>query len=165
MKQVYILEESTSFQVWSATEQLGETKKRRRRGIVTVFPSRPLMLLGYVLLGKAFILAPHVGHWPFVCDDASPPSVWRFHTALTIPRLSWKYTGWQWQRSYSGGKSERKGGGQLARPLLWALCSLWPSLLINRALTNGVSWLQAKKSRKDYSNEKSRALFITEEPR
>lgn len=49
--------------------------QKKRGGIVTVFLSYRLSSTGPVLLGKALILAPHVGHWPFVCDDASPPSV------------------------------------------------------------------------------------------
>lgn len=110
--------------------------------------------LSLAILGKASILVPHVGHWSFVCKDASPPSVWRFHTILTIARLSWKYTGWRWQQSYSGGKREQREGGQLVcfplSALAWCsyvcwLNELWPKFVDFRLKARQITQMTGKK--------------------
>lgn len=58
-----------------ATKHLGKAEQIKRSGDCPRVSAPSSHAAGHVLLGKAFILAPHVGHWPFVCDDVSPPSV------------------------------------------------------------------------------------------
>lgn len=94
---------------------------------------------GAFLREKAFIFAAHVGPWSFVCSNVGPPSVWHFHTALTNPKLPWKYIGWQWQESWSVRVSERRWA--ISPASFVSFCSLWPSRLMKRTWTKCSCWL------------------------
>lgn len=102
-----MLEESTQFQVWSKKSSwMGQ--KKMEGGLLLCFCPILYCSAGLGLLGKAFSLSPHVGHWPFVCNDVSPPSVWRVIPLLQSLCCHGNTLGGQWQQSYSRGKSEHK---------------------------------------------------------
>lgn len=138
-----------------------ERWKGGTRGVCQNF-STPSCLAGSFLLGKPFILTPHVCHWPFVCNNVHPQSVWRFHTSLTIHRLSWKYTGWQWQRKYRGGKRKQERERSISpvifcEPLLTGLCwlrELWPETFVPQGKNHCRSHTHKGEKLKHFFNHK-----------
>lgn len=145
------------------TKQLGETKKSRWGGVLSLFLSRPLMLCWACSSGKSLHPRSTCRSLAFCvrrCEPTkcltfpyrpyNPQVVMEIHWVAVAAELQWREERSKGRRSISSASFVSSG-------------SLWPSLLIKRALTKGVCWLQAE-SRTDYSNnrDKPRALFITQ---
>ncbi len=140
-------------------EQLDGTKEKERLWLWvwegSCFLSHPLMLCWACSSGKSLHPRSTCRSLAFCmrrCEPTEcltltyhsykPQVVMEIHWVAVAAKLQW-------------GEERAKGGGQLARPLLWASALLWPSLLIKRALTKGVCWLRAK-SGTEYSNKKEK---------
>lgn len=120
----------------------GIKKERGNCHCVSVLPSNALPGLFY---WKTPSSVPHIWVAGLLCATMRAHQVFDVSIPLLQnPGCHGNTPGWQWQRKLQWREERAKGGGQLARPLLWAFFSLWPSLLINLALAKDICWRQAK---------------------